>query len=257
MTQPRFSHVPNVTGYMRIVVSRICQHFPDLAGKTVLDFPAGNGWVGDQLRHRGANVTSADINEERPDFKWIDMEKTLPFENETYDVIVCAEGIEHIFSPYHLLKEFSRMLRPGGILIITTPNIQNLYSRFQFLCTGYLFQFHPFEKIPLEDEMMSDKGHISPVSYLQLRYFSRHFGLTVEKPDGDRMKRRVLFPLLFPFLLIGKWWAYKDWKRAGNDPEQKEILGHLFGIKILLSRSIIFIAKKGSTSPRKSRFNDE
>lgn len=245
--QPSFSHVSYATDYMAIAVKRVTSHFnEDLSGKIFLDLPAGNGWVGEKLTSLGAEVVSADINEDKPHYAQVNMEEPLPFANEEFDGIICCEGIEHIFSPFSLFAEFSRILKPGGILTITTPNIQNLYSRWQFMCSGYLFQFDPFNKVPLKSGVLADKGHISAVSYGQLRYFSEHFGLKVEQPTGGRLKRIILLPLLSPFLLIGYWWNYRDWKRTSGDNKQKEIIRHLFNVKVLLSRSLIFIASKPS-----------
>jgi len=189
MNQPTFSHVPYHSDYMEIAVKKVKSHFQgDLKNKKVLDIPAGNGWIGEQLNQYGMEVISADINEDKPQFSQVDMEKHLPFLDEEFDAIICCEGIEHIFSPYQLFTEFSRTLKRGGILIITTPNIQNLYSRWQFLCSGYLYQFDPFDKIPLKDNILGDKGHISHVSYGQLRYYTECHGMKVETPSGGRMK---------------------------------------------------------------------
>ena len=135
-------------------------------------------------------------------------------------------------------------MKRGGILIITTPNIQNLYSRWQFLCTGYLYQFEPFIQIPLKGNVDDDKGHISHVSYGQLRYYTEHHVMKVESPTGGRMKRIILLPFLLPVLLIGFWWNYRDWKRTSGKESRKEIIKHLFNLRILLSRSLVFIATK-------------
>jgi len=245
MNQALFSHVPYSTDYMEIAVNTVKNHFKDnFKNKKVLDLPAGNGWIGKQLGEYGMEVTSADINKDKPNFSQVDMEKPLPFSDEKFDAIICCEGIEHIFSPFELFTEFSRTLKKGGILIITTPNIQNLYTRWQFLCSGYLFQFDPFNKAPLKDHLVADKGHISHISYGQLRYYTEHFGMKVEPPTGGRMKRIILLPILFPILIIGFWWNYRDWKRTSGQPSRKEIIKHLFNLRVLLSRSLVFIATK-------------
>ena len=245
MNQPTFSHVSYPSDYMEIAVKKVKNHFKDnLKDIKVLDMPAGNGWIGEQLSEYGMKVISADINEDKPHFSQVDMENPLPFSDEEFDAIICCEGIEHIFSPFELFSEFSRTLKTGGILIITTPNIQNLYTRWQFLCSGYLFQFEPFNQIPLKDNLVGDKGHISHVSYGQLRYYTNHFGMKVEPPTGGRMKRVILLPFFFPFLIIGFWWNYTDWIRTSGQSHQKDIIKHLFNIRVLLSRSLVFTATK-------------
>lgn len=68
--------------------------------------------------------------------------------------------------------------------------------------------------------------------------------MKVEPPTGGRMKRIILIPFLFPFLLIGIWWNYRDWKRTSGEKSQKEIIKHLFNLRVLLSRSLVFISTK-------------
>jgi SAM-dependent methyltransferase len=243
----KFSHVPYASDYMMIATKEIEKHFGStLAGKTVLDLPAGNGWIGDDLSAKGCKVTSADINEERSDFVQADMEKKLPFHDLSFDAVICCEGIEHVFTPFNLFSELHRVLKPGGILIITTPNIQNLYSRIQFLCTGYLFQFDPFDKLPIADNIKADKGHISPVSLIQLIYWSEHFGLDIKKPLGSRLKKRWLLPFFIPALILGRAWVHSDWRKTSNCKKRTFIKQYLYSIPTLLSRSIIFSASKPS-----------
>ncbi len=47
--------------------------------------------------------------------------KTLPFENNSFDVIFSSEVFEHVFNMHELLVEIKRVLRPGGKLIFTCP----------------------------------------------------------------------------------------------------------------------------------------
>jgi SAM-dependent methyltransferase len=45
----------------------------------------------------------------------------LPFRDEAFDVVLCAEVLEHMHSPALALREFRRVLRSGGKLLLTTP----------------------------------------------------------------------------------------------------------------------------------------
>jgi SAM-dependent methyltransferase len=241
----KFSHVPNFTDYMYISVEAILDFFEkDLKNLKILDIPAGNGLVSNKLRAYGANVISADINDQHPDYIQADMEEKLPFDDEEFDAVVCLEGIEHTLSPESLFAELSRILAKGGLLIISTPNVQNFYSRYQLLCTGYLYQFDPFDKIVLKPNEIRDKGHVSPVFYTQLRYYSELHKLKVLKPSGGRLKRIIAVPFFLPFILIGLWWSIRDWQKTSKKPEKFEIIKHLFTIRMLFSRSIVFKASK-------------
>lgn len=244
LNQPKFSHVPYATDYMRKSIEIIGSHFGSLNGRKILDIPAGNGWVTAKLRLLGADVTAADINEEKPEYVQANMEKPLPFEDEVFDAVISLEGIEHVLNPYDLFSELSRVLKPGGVLIISTPNVQSFFSRYQFFCTGYLFQFDPFNKVPPAPGEICDRGHVSPIFYTQLRYYSELHGLEVQQPTGGRKKKFWAIIIFWPFILIGFVWALKDWCKTSRKPEPKKIIPHLFSIKTLFSRSLIFIAIK-------------
>ena len=46
----------------------------------------------------------------------------IPFDKNTFDYVICTEVIEHTVNPKQAVKELSRVLKPGGILILTVPN---------------------------------------------------------------------------------------------------------------------------------------
>lgn len=241
-----FTHVPFATDYMRSVLKVVKAHLTERTGElTGLDIPAGNGWLADQMRDMGVRVTAADINKERLDYVQADMELPLPFEDKAFDIVTSLEGIEHVFNPAKLFSELARLLRPGGLLVITTPNLQNLATRWQHLCCGYPFQFDPFDKIPLKKGETYDKGHISPVFYTQLRYYAEHNGLRVEPPRGGHIRERALkLIVFFPFLIVGSLWVWRDWKKTSGRKDRLDIIRHLFSWSMLHSRSLIFVCRK-------------
>jgi len=65
---------------------------------------------------------------------------SLPYENDFCDAIVFAEALEHLnFSPLPVIQEFLRVLKPGGFLIVTTPNAVRAGSRLRFLAGHNVF----------------------------------------------------------------------------------------------------------------------
>lgn len=49
---------------------------------------------------------------------------TYPYEDDTYDAVICCELLEHlVLDPTHMFVEIHRILKPGGSLLITTPNV--------------------------------------------------------------------------------------------------------------------------------------
>lgn len=66
------------------------------------------------------------------DFDHFNMEETtFPYEDNSFDLVLYCEIIEHLLmNPIHTLKEINRVLRPGGTLVVTTPNVARLGNVF-------------------------------------------------------------------------------------------------------------------------------
>jgi len=73
---------------------------------------------------------------------WADVEEPLPFADESFDVVVAAELLEHLQEPERLTAEAGRVLRPGGTLAGSVPNSFRLKNRLRFLAG------HPLEEDP-------------------------------------------------------------------------------------------------------------
>jgi len=233
-----FSHVSNFTGYMK-KVREILQSI-GTAGQTVLDMPAGNGMFSEALRQDGFHVTSADINKERPDFVYANMEAIrLPFDDNAFDWTVCMEGIEHVLSPSHLIAELCRITKPGGRVIISTPNVQSLYSRLKFLFSGVLYMFEPETTRHPRGELM-DRGHISPMTFPSLCYLLAEHGFELELVSGDKFKRKAYMPIYGLLALVNR---YVLWRRKSKHPNVVSYR-YLNQRELLLSRSFIGCWKK-------------
>lgn len=69
----------------------------------------------------------------------------LPYEDNTFDLIVCKDVFEHLLDPVFALDEIRRVLRPGGKLLLHVPNHFPLYGRVKFVFTNNMdtFSFFP------------------------------------------------------------------------------------------------------------------
>lgn len=66
----------------------------------------------------------------------LDSKKT-PLKSNSADLIICSEVLEHVFFPEKTIAEISRILKPGGHLIFTTPNVASLQTRLSLLVSGF------------------------------------------------------------------------------------------------------------------------
>lgn len=87
-----------------------------------------------------------------------DVEKDLfPYEPESFDGVLACEIIEHLWmNPYHLLHEVFKVLRPGGKVIVTTPNLARIEVALALLRGR---SFHPELSQPFRDVFPSILSH--------------------------------------------------------------------------------------------------
>jgi len=52
-----------------------------------------------------------------------DLTKALPFEDCTFDVVTSLANLEHLENPHQTIQEIHRVLKKGGVLLLTTPSI--------------------------------------------------------------------------------------------------------------------------------------
>ncbi len=83
----------------------------------LLDIPCGNGWLREELTRPGWEYHGADVsgNPALPNFKRVDLNSPLPYDGNSFDHVACLEGLEHIENYHHVLREFARILKPGGV----------------------------------------------------------------------------------------------------------------------------------------------
>lgn len=97
---------------------------------SILDVGCGSGANSAELAARGHRVVGADFSDAAIEkyrargFEGyvVDLESNLGFPADSFDVVFCSEVIEHMTSPEVLAAEMFRMLKPGGLLVLSTPN---------------------------------------------------------------------------------------------------------------------------------------
>jgi 2-polyprenyl-3-methyl-5-hydroxy-6-metoxy-1,4-benzoquinol methylase len=102
-------------------------------GQRLLDIACGAGYGSALLLKHGCIVVGADYDEQavgdaQTTYKHGDFVRTdvlnIPFKDKTFDALVSFETIEHVYDGGRFLSEVYRVLKPGGIFICSTPNLQ-------------------------------------------------------------------------------------------------------------------------------------
>ena len=183
----------------------------------VLDVPAGTGALSLKLKEMGFDVYCCDINKDnfelkRVPFKEGDMNKRLPYDGDCFDYVVCLEGIEHTENPFNAIREFARLLRNGGKLILSFPNYLNIEKRIKFLITGSLTR--PTNPLPFLQGSTLDLAmlHLSPITYTTLKFFLEVQGFSIVDIEIDRKKKkqRFLYPLVWLIKLYTLFWPKRE-----------------------------------------------
>jgi ubiquinone/menaquinone biosynthesis C-methylase UbiE len=101
-------------------------------GLRVLDIGCGEGHFAAVLLRGGADVVAADVAEEPLrrararypglDVRLVEPEAPLPMEDTSFDVVWAGETIEHVADTSQWLSQVRRVLRSGGLLLLSTPN---------------------------------------------------------------------------------------------------------------------------------------
>src|SRR5213592_4386753 len=142
----------------------------------VLDVGCSSGYLARRLVERGATVVGIDTDEQAAAEARAVCEQVLvgdvetmelPFPDESFDVVLCGDLIEHLRNPERFLSRVRPLLRPGGRLVLTTPNVANwamriglLAGRWRYTDRGILDRTHAhlFTKKTLE-ETLADAGY--------------------------------------------------------------------------------------------------
>jgi len=206
----------------KLNVSEYYIHFVHLAtyafakkymdGKKVLDLGCGSGYGTFGLSSSCKHITGVDISEEailyakskysKPNLNFVNIddiqETKLPFKDESFDMVISFQVIEHIPNTNEFLSEAKRVLKTEGILIIATPNREN--RLFGFQRPWNIFHVKEFSGLSLK-------------KYL-CKYFSEEkiqtFGISasteIVKHELKRTNRLKWITMPFTLKIFPEWW---------------------------------------------------
>lgn len=150
------------------------------AGKTVLDVGCAAGYLGAELKNRGNQVFGVEVSDlaaraaaDRLDGVIVGNieDLDLPYPKGHFDVIICADILEHLFQPAEALMKLRQYLKDDGVLIASIPNIAHWSVRLKLL----------FGRYDYEEAGLLDRGHI--------RFFTFDSALKMIRAAGFKVAR--------------------------------------------------------------------
>lgn len=179
----------------------------------ILDAPAGSGALTQFLIEEiGATVVALEIDLNKWQYQRIkpvihDMNEILHFENQSFDMVICFEGLKHFGNVSQSIREFSRVLKPDGYLIVTIPNDLCMQSRLRYLFDGFVDTdwIHPMDPTSPNEKNFFHINSLVSLPYLY--YFIIKSGLSYECSLTSRYRGWSLVAaiVLYPFVVFSTY----------------------------------------------------
>jgi len=245
--------MPSIAVQKRVV--SVMQSLPGWPALRVLDLSCGEGRVLERLARAGCDVQGthyrsddyilknpASILSRIPIHQNVDLTQPLPFENQSFDVVIATEVIEHLPSHAAFIQEAARLVKPGGHLILTTPNIHRLHSRWQFALTGQ----HELRSARFGWETPADElytTHHNPVYFPTLHVLLHQHGMRMVQTRFTTCKPVALLllpllPLIYAATALEARHQIKRHRTGGRD-----LLRWMLDPRILFSDQLVVCAR--------------
>lgn len=163
-------------------------------GETLLDIGCGDGSLLYQFRNRFSELIGVEYSASRLDAARSNLRKcrfrglqcsaeSMPaIASSSVDCIVSADVIEHIPDVYAAMDEMFRVLKPGGFLVVNTPNIAFAKKRLRLLLGRFPSTSQPNEG--LGSDVLFDGGHLHYFSFRSLAGLMTRSRFVIERQVG-------------------------------------------------------------------------
>jgi SAM-dependent methyltransferase len=237
----------------------LLQQIPNREGLKFLELSCGDAFFLERLVKEGVSATGTTYHDRQKDYirgrdypegvhvdGGIDLNKPLPYADNSFDVVYSTEVIEHLEGHRNFITESARVLKPDGWFVMTTPNLHRLISRIHFALTGvHLVKCPIFQVSEPLDRM--EEFHHHCVDFVVLHWLMWNSGLRIEKmvPGYVHPVSRVLnlvAPLLRGFIKPALQRYYP--KDFAMDEARKDMLRWMSSKTLLGSENICLLARK-------------
>jgi SAM-dependent methyltransferase len=241
-----FAHSKDIKDHVNAYIKANTAYFKN---KLVIDLPAGTGITAKTLKETGAEVKAFDLF---PEFfktdgitcSYADIMDKIPLENNKADWVICQEGIEHFENQFQALKEFNRVLKLNGKLIVTTPNYSNLRSKISYLISEseYFSKFispNEFDSIWMTQKVDNRIyfGHIFLTGIQNLRCLAALSGFKIKNVYRVRTNKTSvwLLPFFYPYIYLFNWLIYKKSLKKSTNKEAHNTYKEIFRLNTSIS----------------------
>jgi len=131
-----------------------------------------------RIDHKCIRSESGDIFE--CDIDHFDAERDcFPYADASFDTVLCCELIEHLFGdPMHMMSEINRILKPGGYLLLTTPNLGS-FRAISAILTGYHPSFFPAYIRPRKEDEAVEARHNREYVPMEIQHLFNDAGFEI------------------------------------------------------------------------------
>jgi len=238
----------------------------DFKDKVLVDLPAGNGVTSRIAQSIGAKVLPFDLFPEYFQVEDLNCKRAnvlegIPLNANHADWIVCQEGIEHFSDQFKAFKEFNRVSKNKGKLLLTTPNYSNLRAKLSYFLSeseryNTIMPPNELDSIWMNNQKITDEiyfGHVFLVGIQKLRVLAKLAGFRISDIIFTRSRPTsvALLPLAYPWIYLSNYFNYRQNMRKNkehSDKTKKSVYKEQFKLatdpKILVDGHLFVIFEK-------------
>lgn len=210
----------------------VLNYFKGLRPGRLLDAGSGGESLGRILKEKGFDLVSIDLYT-RPSLKEgfvkADLNDHLPFTDRVFDYILCSESLQYLENHARLFREFKRVLKKGGKVVLSIPNLLNASSRLYFLQRGYYPSFKPVRTV--DGTKGWDCLAYNPISLVDILELAKKNDFSFKDLKASKMKSSPLYPFLKVLYSLGLLFE--------GHKEKAELIRHLSSREVLLGDHLI------------------